>query len=466
MKGFTLLRASRARIQRFVAGVAATAFAATLLSVDAAVLAYVPSHTGSSVTVVDTASNALLTSIAVGSAPIGVAASPDGRFVYVASHNGNAISVISTNAQSVVATIVVAGKPMGVAVSPDGSRLYVTHFTPAAASGAGSVWVGGTLSVIDTLARTVLNAVNVGANPAGVAVAPNGSRVYVANAGDGTVSVVTAASNTVTATLAVQSNPVGVAASADGQRVYVANSGSASLSVIDAASLTVTNTITVGGYASGVAVSDDSSRVLVSNNFDNSVSVIDAATLAVVATIKNGTGAAPTGVAFIPGTANALVANTQGATLSRVATASVSASVVTPASLGWPISLGKFIATTPPCALDVSGDNVVSGASDGLLILRYLLGVRGSALIQNVSGIASGVTAPIIEQRIAALNVDADGDGTSQATTDGLLLVRAMLHLTDAALIGNARNTGFGGVRNASQILQWISDTHGASCLL
>lgn len=434
--------------------------------VEAAVFAYVPNQSGASVAVVDVGNGAVITTVPVGVAPIGVAVAPGGRFVYVAQHNSDAVAVISTNTNTVQAQISTGSKPVGVAVSPDGTRLYVTNSLTATASGGGSLWIKGTLTVVDAVTRDALVAVIVGANPTGVAVSPDGSRVYVANAGSGTLSVISAASNTVTATIPVGANPVGVAASPDGLRVYVANGGSASVSVIDAAALTVTSTIRVGGHAMGVAVSDDSTRVLVSNTFDNSVSVIDAATQAVFATTTTGIGQSPAGVAFVPGGRTGLVANSRSATVSSVNATSGAAVVLSGSTLGWPVSLGKFVAVTPSCALDVSGDAVVSSTSDGVLILRYLLGFRGAALTQGVSGIGAGVNAATIELTISGLNLDADGDGAMLPTTDGLLLVRALLHLTDNALISGARNTGYAGVRSAAQVLQWITNTHGASCLL
>ncbi|MBL8310281.1 MAG: hypothetical protein JNL19_07655 [Burkholderiales bacterium] len=58
-----------------------------------------------------------------------------------------------------------------------------------------------------------------------------------------------------------------------------------------------------------------------------------------------------------------------------------------------------------------------------------------------------------------------DGDGQSLAMTDGLLILRAMLGLSGDALTAGAVNTAHPNARNAQQILTWIETTHGVACL-
>ena len=53
----------------------------------------------------------------------------------------------------------------------------------------------------------------------GVAVTPNGSKVYVANNGDDTVSVISTATDTVTTIIPVGVEPTGLAVTPDGNKV-------------------------------------------------------------------------------------------------------------------------------------------------------------------------------------------------------------------------------------------------------
>jgi YVTN family beta-propeller protein len=95
----------------------------------------------------------------------------------------------------VVATIDVGLAPFGVAVSPDGSKVYVTN-------------LNNIVSVIATATNTVSATIPVGNGPVGVALTPDGSEAYVANQFDHTVSVIATANNTVVATVGVGASPI------------------------------------------------------------------------------------------------------------------------------------------------------------------------------------------------------------------------------------------------------------------
>ena len=88
-----------------------------------------------------------------------------------------------------------------------------------------------TVSVIDTATNTVTATVNVGSDPVGVAVNPDGTKVYVTNSDGNNVSVIDTATNTVTATVNVGNGPFGVAVNPDGTKVYVANFAQQQLSL-------------------------------------------------------------------------------------------------------------------------------------------------------------------------------------------------------------------------------------------
>jgi YVTN family beta-propeller protein len=61
--------------------------------------------------------------------PVGIAISPDDRFVWVTSFQAGTLQAIATRGDVVAATLPVGRSPRAVAISPDGTRAYVTHST-------------------------------------------------------------------------------------------------------------------------------------------------------------------------------------------------------------------------------------------------------------------------------------------------------------------------------------------------
>jgi YVTN family beta-propeller protein len=107
----------------------------------------------------DAVSHAVVGSLDVAPGPLGVAAMPDGKQVYVTSPGailnnngffGNTVSVINTPSNSLDGTINVGTGPIGVAFTPDGKSAYVGNNND------------NTVSVINTAANTVVSAISLG----------------------------------------------------------------------------------------------------------------------------------------------------------------------------------------------------------------------------------------------------------------------------------------------------------------
>lgn len=224
---------------------------------------------------------------------------------FVASSASNTVTAIDTDTNTVVASIPGGSGPFGVAVNPDGTRVYVSNDG------------GNTVSVINAVTNTLLTSITVGANPRGIAITSDGNRVYVTNRGANTVSVINTATNAVIATVPVGSYPNWIAISPDGSKAYVNNYFSNSVSVINIATNTVVATIGVGVYPFGVAFNPAGTRAYVANQ-GGGVSVIDTATNAVTATIAVGSG--PFAVAFNPSGTRAYVTNHYAGTVSVIDT--------------------------------------------------------------------------------------------------------------------------------------------------
>ena len=301
-----------------------------------ATYAYIANSSSNTVSVINTATNAVTATIAVGANPNGVSVSPDGSKVYVANKTGNSLTVLNTATNGVTATVTVESNPYGISVSPDGSKVYVAN------EGSNSV------SVINTVTNSVIANVAVGTAPYGISVSPDGSKVYVANKVSNNVSVINTTTNSVTATVAVGSFPYGISVSPDGSKVYVANKlSNNSVSVINTATNVVAATVTVGINPEGISVSPDGSKVYVVNTGENSVSVINTASNTVTATVA--VSSYPEGISVSPDGSKVYVANTNDNSVSVINTVTnaVTATVVVGSH---PYSLGNFIANVVlPC---------------------------------------------------------------------------------------------------------------------
>ena len=113
-------------------------------------------------------------------------------FACITNNGANTVSVIDTDTNTVVATVALGSAPWGVAVNPVASFAYVTS------TGSG----GNKVSVINTINNTVAATCR-GVDPLGVAVNSAGTTVYVTNYNDSTVVVIKTSTNAVVATVPV-----------------------------------------------------------------------------------------------------------------------------------------------------------------------------------------------------------------------------------------------------------------------
>lgn len=89
-------------------------------------------------------------------------------------------------------------------------------------------------------------------------------------------------------------------------------------------------------------------------------------------------------------------------------------------------------------SLDIDGNNNPDALSDGLLILRSMFGLTDDALIQNAVALDAQFTSSAdILSRINSLGVllDVDGNGTTDPLSDGLLVLRYLFGIRGATLI-------------------------------
>jgi YVTN family beta-propeller protein len=189
----------------------------------------------------------------------------DGTAVWVVNSSRNLVLKIDTATNAVVSALAVG-----------------TTLLDAIAFGNGFIWVTSwaTSSVIkiDAATHTVAAEIGVGANP--VALAVNGNFLWVANNGGNSVSKINMSTNAVTTVNDVGTNPRGLVAV--GAYVWVANEGSNNVRKIHASNNTLVADIPVGAQPKSLAATG-TTFVWVGNTGDGTVSKINVSTNAVTA---------------------------------------------------------------------------------------------------------------------------------------------------------------------------------------
>jgi DNA-binding beta-propeller fold protein YncE len=274
-------------------------------------------------------------SIAAGTAPFGVALSPDGKSAYVANIDDNTVSQFSVDpltgslSTKSPATVVTGANPEGVAVTPDGKSAYVTNNGPTNDISQYNINpLNGALSP-----KTPATIAPPGATPLDVTVSPDGKSAYVttnANISQYNIDPSTGALSPKTpASVGAGEGFFAVAVSPDGKSAYASNLGvspeSVSQYTIDpltgALSPKTPATVAAGEFPEGIAVASNGKSAYVVNIGDNTVSqfsvdpVNGALSPKTPATVA--AGKSPQFVAVTPDGKNAYVTNPLDNTVSQ-----------------------------------------------------------------------------------------------------------------------------------------------------
>jgi 6-phosphogluconolactonase (cycloisomerase 2 family) len=207
--------------------------------------------------------------------PLGVAVTPNGRYLYVADFTASgAVSAFSIAADGAISPV--AGSPFpakpgtwGLAITPDGKHLY------AANSGANNV-SAYSIESNGSLAAVPGSPFPAGSEPNNLAIAPNGRYLYVANEGSNSLSAYAIAGDGTLSELGGSPYPAGegpraVSLTSDGRYLYVANESSKTVTGLSIAADGTLAPIPGSPFPSaydqlGVAVAPDGRYVYTSAN--------------------------------------------------------------------------------------------------------------------------------------------------------------------------------------------------------
>ena len=222
------------------------------------------------------------------SGPAALALDATHHRLYVANSNSSTVSVIDTVLDEVLTVVPrgalgVGSNPRGIAVDPEVGRAYVVNTTD------------GTVSVINTSDNSVKRVIprsttQIGDSPKDIQVDHSASRAYVANTGSGTVSVIDTHLDQVVAVLphgagGIGSSPRQIAVDVRRHRAFVLQSGS--IAVIDTTTDTVIDTVATGvpDEQAAIGVDDSSGRIILAS--ETAFQTFDGANYAAASSFDN-----------------------------------------------------------------------------------------------------------------------------------------------------------------------------------
>ncbi len=225
--------------------------------------------------------------------------------LYAATSYSDAVSVIDTQSNAIITTISVGHHPAQMVFTPDHKQIYVTN------SGETS------LSVIDVATNAVVKTIPLDDSPLGIAITPDGKRLALSSE-KGQIKILTLATNESTPPIAVKLVPEQIRMTPDGKYLYVLSFLASQVEVIDVDKAQIIATIPIKDANGGIVpafpynglMSSDGKTLYVAALFDNFMAVIDTTSNAIVNTWP---ATSPVGIQSSPDHTKLYITNYYGA---------------------------------------------------------------------------------------------------------------------------------------------------------
>jgi YVTN family beta-propeller protein len=130
----------------------------------------------------------VVTNVPAGKGSEGIDVSPDGKEIWVANAQDGTITIIDAASKNVTQTVPISVKGANrLKFTPDGKQALVSGLGGRSAS---STSPGGDLAILSVALRKEVKLLDLGGGSAGILVAPDGGRAYVAVSASGNIAVV------------------------------------------------------------------------------------------------------------------------------------------------------------------------------------------------------------------------------------------------------------------------------------
>lgn len=240
--------------------------------------------------------NTTLTTI--GGTPVIIAADSAGQYAYATSMSSpGTLSVIAIASMAEVAEVPIPGEAHFLALSPRGDRVYVTNTTDR-------------VFAVDIATRTIVGTTTVGPGPWGFAfwTTATDSLVYVSARNGNSIWEVDMRTAGVVRTLPVPGRPHGLAMAPDGSTLYVAEDTNGEILFVNRATGAIATRLPARG-SFGIAISPDGKALFVTTN-DGYVLVVDVPSATIAK--RYWTGGVPRQILVMPDGNTAMAANLNG----------------------------------------------------------------------------------------------------------------------------------------------------------
>src|SRR5580692_1773197 len=227
---------------------------------------------------------------------VGCAQRPVGYRIYITNEISGDLSVIDSTTMDVVSTIPLGKRPRGIHASPDGKTIYVAlSGSPPAPPGVDESTLpppdkdADGIGVFDVAQNKMVRMLKGGSDPENFDVSLDGKTIYVSNEDASGVSFIDIAAGTITKTIKTGEEPEGVKLTPDGKLVYSTAEGDGTVSVIDAAAGTLVKTFKVGRRPRNVVFMPSAKRAYVNAENDGAIDLLDTEKNEMIQPIQLGT---------------------------------------------------------------------------------------------------------------------------------------------------------------------------------
>ena len=139
---------------------------------------YCANYAGDNVTVIDGATNQVITTMRAGSGPYALCSNPQDNKVYCANYDSHSVTVIDGASNQVITTVAAGSGPCALCYNPQDNKVYCAN--PAT----------NDVTVIGGASDSVVKTMPVGIGPCALTCNPAENRVYVANCKSNSISII------------------------------------------------------------------------------------------------------------------------------------------------------------------------------------------------------------------------------------------------------------------------------------